>query len=419
MSSLQSQRGAVHILFLIFVLVIALSFGALWFVELQDNEEAVAGRAAAEYQAGENLKLAEYRRDFYNQVAPLAGGTIPTQMPEPADAMASARDEAEKYVMRINNDLAGVGNQVDDPAAKPTTLRGAWEPLITRYQALKGEIGQLKTEIERLKREVASRDLQIQNATSAHAGELQKNQEEWEATKSTLNSQLDDLRTQNDTLSNQVRETQDELASTREKDNEERRGLADKTEELESNVRSVKGELGKIKRARNVPDGKIIAVNSRGTCHIDVGSDSMLRRGTRFKVFEIGKGGAMIEKGWITVTNTENGQSTCAVDSRAAGLNIDAGDMIFNPVFSRGKEVRFAILGDLPGKYNKETAVRILGKLGARVEDGVSIATDFVVLGMKEGEDADEITDRDDYKNAKRWGIEMIRARDLQSFLQL
>ena len=116
-----------------------------------------------------------------------------------------------------------------------------------------------------------------------------------------------------------------------------------------------------------MPDGKIIAVNRRGTCHIDVGSDSMLRRGTRFKVFEIGKGGAMIEKGWITVTNTENGQSTCAVDSRAAGLNIDAGDMIFNPVFSRGKEVRFAILGDLPGKYNKETAVRILGKLGARV----------------------------------------------------
>ena len=49
----------------------------------------------------------------------------------------------------------------------------------------------------------------------------------------------------------------------------------------------------------------------------------------------------------------------------------------------------------------------------------MSIATDFVVLGMKEGEDADEITDRDDYKNAKRWGIEMIRARDLQSFLQL
>lgn len=419
MSSMQSQRGAVHILFLVFVLIIALAFGALWFVELQENEDNVNAAKDAQYELLIVERRAEYYREFYNQVAPLVGATIPSVMPEPADMDASARDDAEKYVQRVRNDLASIGNQVDDPAAKPDTIRAAWEPLVTRYQARKAEIAQLKTEIERLKGEVASRDQQIQNATTAHSAELQRIQEEWEATKSTLNSQLDDLRTQNDTLANQVRETQDELASTREKDNEERRGLADKTEELESNVRAMHGDLGKIKRAKNKPDGVVRGADGSGTVFISIGSETMLRRGTRFKVMESGKGGAMIEKGWITVTNTSNGQSRCAIDSQVPGREIEAGDMIFNPIFDANREVRFTILGDLPGKYNKETAVRILGKLGAKVEDNVNIRTDFLVLGMKEGEDADEITDRDDYKNAKRWGVEMIRARDLQSFLQL
>jgi TolA-binding protein len=415
MSSFLSQRGAVHILFLIFVLVIALAFGGLWFVELQDNEEAVNARKTAEYSARIAQDEALFARDYYSAVAKLAGGSIPSDMPQPEDETTSAADVAAPAVSRTQLELASVGARVDDPSTRPKNLRSAWEPLINRYQTLKGEIAQLKTEIERLKGEVAQRDSQISSNSQSHQAELTRIQEEWEATKSTLNSQLDDLRNQNDSLSTQVRESQDENASEREKNNTARTVLADKTEDLESKVRSMHSEQ-KIRRATQAPDGSVVGVDNRsGRCFIDVGSDDMLRRGTRFKVFEIGKGGAKTAKGWITVTNTASGKSECAIEEGA----VDAQDVIYNPIYDKNATVRFCIIGDLPGKYNKETAVRILRKLGAKVQTNVDIHTDFIVLGMRESEDADEVTDRDDYRNAQRWGVEMIRARDLQAFLQL
>lgn len=415
MSSFLSQRGAVHILFLIFVLVIALAFGGLWFVELQENEDAVNGRKTAEF----GQKLAEdelaFSRDYYRAIAKFAGGSIPREMPQPADETTSAVDVAELVVRRTEQELSTVGARVDDPSTRPDDFRAAWEPIINRYHTLKGEIAQLRTEIERLKGEVAQRDTQISSNTQSHQTELTRIQEEWEATKSTLNSQLDDLRNQNDSLSTQVRETQDESASEREKNNAERTDLADQTEDLESKVRAMHSEQ-KIRRATEAPDGKVVGVDNRsGRCFIDVGSDDMLRRGTRFKVFEIGKGGAKTAKGWITVTDTMNGKSECAIEEGS----VDAQDVIYNPIYDKNATVRFCIIGDLPGKYNKETAVRILEKLGAEVQASVDIHTDFIVLGMRESEDADEVTDRDDYKNAQRWGVEMIRARDLQAFLRL
>ncbi len=415
MSSFLSQRGAVHILFLIFVLVIALAFGGLWFVELQDHEDAVNAQKKAEYTARMAQDEALFARDYYGAVAALAGGSIPSVMPQPEDETTSAADVAAPAVSRTQLELAGVGARVDDPSTRPKNLRSAWEPLINRYQTLKGEIAQLKTEIERLKGEVAQRDSQISSNSQSHQAELTRIQEEWEATKSTLNSQLDDLRNQNDSLSTQVRESQDENASERERNNTERTVLADKTEGLESKVRSMHSEQ-KIRRATQASDGTVVGVDNRsGRCFIDVGSDDMLRRGTRFKVFEIGKGGAKTAKGWITVTNTSNGKSECAIEAGS----VDAQDVIYNPIYDKNATVRFCIIGDLPGKYNKETAVRILRKLGAKVQANVDIHTDFVVLGMRESEDADEVTDRDDYRNAQRWGVEMIRARDLQAFLQL
>jgi len=415
MSSFLRQRGAVNILFLVFVLVVALAFGGLWFVELQANEDNVNARQQAEAEREEAEEVAAYMIAYYAEVARFAGGPVLAEAP-PFEPGKTASEAAKRVVEQAEFDLDGLAATIEEPAARPKDFRSAWDPIIAKYNASKGEVAQLKVEVERQKGELAAKDTEINDMRGAHQSELQRLQEEWEATRSTLNSQLDDLRNQNDGLSAQVRESQDELSTEREKSNADRTVLADKTEDLESRVRAMHSEQ-RIRRATEVPDGKVIGSDATsGMCFIDVGSEDMLRRGTRFKVFEVGKGGARTEKGWITVTNTMSGKSQCAIEKSAT---VDAGDEIYNPIFDKGAEVRFCILGDLPGRYNKETAVRILERLGAKVEDNVNIRTDFVVLGMKEGEDADEITDRDDYRNAQKWGVEMIRGRDLQSFLQL
>ena len=62
-------------------------------------------------------------------------------------------------------------------------------------------------------------------------------------------------------------------------------------------------------------------------------------------------------------------------------------------------------------------AKRVLEAAGARVDDKLSVETDFLVLGVKEAPDPPELTESEAYKQAQAWGIEIIRARDLDPFL--
>jgi len=413
----RSERGAVHILFLIFVLVIALAFGALWFVQLQKNSDLETEASQAGYDYLEQEKIALFRKEFYEEIAVMVGGGVPTAMPAPEDYdTENAQSVAETYVNGLKGILADIGAQIDDGSATPGTVSDAISPCILRYQAVKGETAQKNTEIERLKNEAAAKDARMASDQQAFQKQVQDLQEGHESTRANMDTQLNELRSQNDAISQQLRDTQQQGEMEREKFNDEKKTIADDKEDLEGRVRQMHGEL-RIKRATQTPDGKVLSYDpTTGKAFIDIGSSDMLRRGTRFRVYEVGKGGVRTAKCWLTVTNTGPNMSECHVDSGGAP---DANDILINPVFDKGDTVRFVMLGELTGRYNRETAARILGKLGAKVEDSVNIRTDFLVLGMKESEDEDDIEDRDDYKNAQRWGVEMIRARDLQPFLQL
>jgi Tfp pilus assembly protein FimT len=414
MSPFASERGAVHILFLIFVLVIALVFGALWFIELQANEDAVVNQRVAEAAERESFDKSEYYRTFYEAIAPKLGAGLPTSVPAPDGAPGS--EKAGPYVNAIENLLASVGGSVDDPSSRPATLHDAWTPMVNRYVTLRAKVSELEGEIRRLNGVIAERDKQISGFQDSHRTELARLTSEHEQLKGVLDQQLSEAVRQNDNLTTQVRETQEAAAQEREKNNQERIALADKTQELDSEVSQVK-QAARIVRETMKPDGRVLSADA-GTVFIDVGSETQLRRGTRFRVMENIKG-EMMPKGWVVVINTSPGMSECRVDETEPGRSVESGDFVFNPVFDKDHTVHFVFLGAVPGKYNRETAERILGRLGAKVDPTVTVKTDFLVLGIKEGEDEDEITDRDDYKNALRWGIEMIRARDLQAFLQL
>ncbi|MAG54928.1 MAG: hypothetical protein CMJ83_01425 [Planctomycetes bacterium] len=410
----RTDTGAVHILFLIFVLVVALAFGALWFLELQANEDAVADKDAAEYALDEMTDKFFFQKDYWEKLAPFMGAGIPPNAPVPTEGM-NVNDAVAPLIATLEGDLGNIGNRIDDPAARPTNLRDAWDPIINRYQVLKGEIAALKTQIGTHKADVASRDAQIASDTADHAKAVQDLQTDHEGTLSTKDQQINQMRTQNEEFQTTIRDQQAAAEKERETFNEEKKTIADDKEDLEGRVRQIHSEA-RIKRATNEPDGEVLSYDPvTGKVFINIGSDDMLRRGTRFRVLEVIKG-TRHHKGWITVTNTMNGMSEAHLDE---GVAPDARDILMNPVFDKNETVRFVFLGTLPGKYNRETAERILGKLGAKVEGNVTIRTDFLVLGMKESEDDDEITEREDYKNAQRWGIEMIRARDLQPFLQL
>ena len=63
-----------------------------------------------------------------------------------------------------------------------------------------------------------------------------------------------------------------------------------------------------------------ITFNKRTPLYTDRSKvQDLLRRGTRFKVYGVKKGGVKVHHGWLTVHNVEAKRSSCAYASTARG----------------------------------------------------------------------------------------------------
>src|SRR5262249_23673530 len=143
-------------------------------------------------------------------------------------------------------------------------------------------------------------------------------------------------------------------------------------------------DRNKMIRDHDVPDGKVIdASKTSGLAWIDVGARHGLVRGTRFQVFDLGRGGERRPKGWVEVRELRDSTALCGITEVKDPMDpIVAGDLISNPYFDRDKKPVFVFLGDLPGRYSKEEVTRMLRAKGAQVEDQVTAMTDFLVVGQ-------------------------------------
>jgi hypothetical protein len=425
MVSFERERGAVSIVFLVLVLIVTVVFGALWFVEKQENKKLMDSERLAAAAKSDKDREVTFCREYYATVAEKVGGGVEPLIPAWTPDIISGRDIAATPVKKLDELITNVPLRADDNVTKPATLADAVEAPIKRYQTLKGEITQNKAEIERLKKDVEEKDKTIAANQKAYDEARRNFQTEAESTYSRLNTQLNETRAQNEQVQTQIRDANAETEKVRTESNAEKQKILGSQRELEGQVRQIHGEL-KIKRATETPDGKILNADPNSSIvMIDVTSQSQLRRGTRFKVYETGKGNTKIHKGWITVTDVGPSMSEARIEETMPGVGgIGRGDWIYNPFFDKetaktGSPTRFVFLGQLPGRYTREMATRILESFGARVEDKVTVHTSFLVLGAKEDPEGPELTEDQNYKNATLWGVEIIRAQDLAPFLQM
>jgi NAD-dependent DNA ligase len=231
-----------------------------------------------------------------------------------------------------------------------------------------------------------------------------------------LSQQLTEANSQRDEAQGQNRKLTEEITSTKDTANKEVITAKSAQRTLDAQVSALKSDA-RVQRERDKADGKILAVNrSMKSAWIDLGGKEQLRRGTKFKVYEAARGGDKVYKGRVVVINVGPERSEVAIEAEE-GSGIGEGDTIVNPVFDKERATRFVILGELTGRANKEMAKRVLTNAGAKVDDKVTVDTDFLVLGVKEAPDAPELTESEAYKQAQAWGIEIIRARDLDPFL--
>ena len=425
MVSFAGERGAVNILYLVITLVVALAFGALWFTQLQENEKLVEHEAKAKATLAQAENDIAWYKGYYTEISQRIGGGVPTALPGGADFEKLPSEVAKTALKGVDEALSNIGKQVNDTASSaspPTNLVEALLVPVTRYKSVEQDVRTRDTRVKELQAEVEQKDKDLRAAVAKRDEELQRIQTEYNANISRLSQQNSDLQNEVATTTAKVAEQNTEMETTRQTSNKEKQELTTSLREFEGQVRTLHS-AAKLERETEVSDGKILSADPKlGLGMIDITSSDLVRRGTRFKVYESGKGNTKIHKGWVTVTDIGPRMSEVRIDEIVPGVGaIGAGDWLYNPYFSKtaGRKINFHFLGQLPGRYTRETAERILKGFGASVQDKVTIETDFLVLGENEDPDADPLTESADYRNAMTWGIEVIRARDLAPFLQM
>jgi len=421
MSSMHRQAGAVSILFLVFVLVIALAFGVLWFMQLQENEQLKSREATAVQEMELFRARSQFASRAYELVASVAWEKFPSTCPLPADEelLDTPADDVLKPLMdEAKRDLSGLKDEIEAPGITPQTFRGAWGDFKNKIAGIKTEVQNRDLEISRLKAEVQEKDAQIAQVNEAKASDRQKADELHSAAIDNLKNQNADLRSQNQAFSDKNRELTDEIRSTIDKAAQDVQKALLEKEALLGQVNQIKSSL-RVARETEKPDGNVVRVDpTDDIVWIDVGAKKLLRLGTRFKVYETGKGGVKIPKGFIRVIRLYPDKAECRIDQHGEG-EIDSGDWIYNPYYDPEKATHFVFLGELPGSWDRTTVEELLKSRGAVIDEQVTVFTDFLVMGVQEDEEEGEVlTDSPDYKRAVELGVQILRAPDLTPYLK-
>ncbi len=202
---------------------------------------------------------------------------------------------------------------------------------------------------------------------------------------------LEDLFRQ--TAEQQVQNLRNDLASARTGNENLRDELLKKDAELELTKQMMKRAQAEIESIKPLPDsnapayvadGKIILVDTQtGIVHINIGSNDKVYRGLTFAVYDknlpipkTGEGKAEIEVFDVGQTISA-ARITTAIDPRNP---IIQDDLIANLIWATKTVNTFVVAGDF--EYGDEDKIKeLIGKWGGKVDQGITIETDYVVLG--------------------------------------
>ncbi len=423
--SVGRERGAVHIGFVVVAGILAIGGWFFFYTKSKESDE-LAGKLAS--ATAEKWKV-EVQRDaaiiaFKSYATLVQGEGITLEFPDVADEATwvaargpfetkySKADRFKAVSDRMGEIVAATGAKLDENQ----TLFAVMNTAFTKYeearrnaQTEKEAAAATTAQLDALRKEAAKKDETFTENVGKAKADAQKQHTDDVADRERVETTLAQANRDRDKFKQDSEQAKNDLQART-------LDLSQKVEQHKAEARVVNENL-RIERERDLPDGRIIAVDERlGTAWIDLGARNVLRRGTRFKVYEVGKGAVKIPKGFVVVTNVEADMAECAVEG---GAPVAQGDYITNPYYSKDRRTKFVFLGQLVGRFNNEIAGRMLESVGALVSAAVTADTDFLVIGEKADPDGPELTESPEYQRARDWGIEIIRSVDLETYLRM
>lgn len=319
--------------------------------------------------------------------------------------------EQEQYASeQFSTDLRSQGKIEDKPYEYMTQLFRDYErmlaaviPELNRLRAARdeadGSYARARETARQERRDLEQQIEQLRQEKGRLENEKIEAAKEWDSEKRRLLNEKDEIQRETEKLREDAFVAEARLQSTISK--------------LEERIRQMH-EKEQRSLADTDADGEIVHANHRlGRAWIDIGRKDRLRRGVTFEVFQYIKGGKRKKKGMIEIKTVEDDHAMAAIISEVDAADpIVKGDLIASPFYDKRKEMVFVFVGDAltNERYERSQLERRVTDFGGRVDEAVSIDTDFVVA-IRNAEQSPE------FAKAVQFGVVIMREADLLEFI--
>ncbi|MBC8369728.1 MAG: hypothetical protein H8E25_07000 [Planctomycetes bacterium] len=317
--------------------------------------------------------------------------------------------QVKEYINRFNLD-AGTVKRIEDVAS----------PVIAQYEAVIGERDALQTEINQLRSDLSSRKTAAATTQRERDMTIKNLRTEHEDMRNSKDNSIADLERQRDGLRDQMRELQGEITDVRDLLDQQSRDSAKALAHLTQRNDILSSRLNTVQRRSDSNDGSVLAVGAENAW-IDLGFNQRIASGMEF---EVRNASTNRVKGRIRVNEVEANKSRATILSFADKYDpIRANDVLVNAVYDPNRRLIVSLLGDGFGLYNKTDMIAKLSSIGIEVREGVSVETDFLLLGTAFfDEDSGEVMAWGSYpahKAATSMSVEIVAQRDWGQWLGL
>jgi predicted nucleic acid-binding Zn-ribbon protein len=374
-------------------------------------------------------------------------------------ALTKERDEKDVRITDLKKKILEISKVIgfkdeNDPGAdvRPDQVAGTVKSVGEKYglgpdaTTASKVIERLTTQIDELTRtkgEAITQQTQAEQARAALQGNLQDVTKTKDEELEKVNKQLTDERDRHanqettdkgriDDLTKRLADAEGRAKADKAEDAKQIAKLTEEVKVRDERIAQAGKKLEMIKQP-DTPDGSVVDVSNANTCYVDIGAKQMLRRGTRFKVFNYTKNGAIHDKGMIEITKVEDSMSTATVtDLKDKYDPISKGDKIAAPNYDPKMPREFVLMGRFPSGYSRAMVADRLRSLGATVKEKVGPSTDFLILGDKDegaakpdeakegGDEAKAAGPSDDeqLKLAQLYKVQIMPVREILDYLR-
>jgi ElaB/YqjD/DUF883 family membrane-anchored ribosome-binding protein len=359
--------------------------------EVLDNYQGEGATLVDVIEAKEKLAN-EYRSEIQRLTERLMGDPFSTQQGQQlrqsvSDVLKATKDVLGQCSDALKKSYQVVGEQSVE--VRMTSMQVAVRSAIQRIEALVIEVRQNNQSTEDLKVQFKGLQAQLDVAKERHAVQVAQHQQNLADERARLTSARDSAVQQSGQFNEEAKRVSDQLMAERRQWKIDREKLESKILTRDNALNDLKEKLetfGKLP-TELAADGHVVRVAELGSvAYADFGKKDGVLLGMPFSVFspvEFGKEEPM-PKASARVVRIEDEASMLRVTVQG-NEPIVAGDVLHNPVYDRGRRLRFLLIGkidmDGDGTDDSGSLKALIQELGGRVETELSVQTDYLISG--------------------------------------